>query len=61
MLDAEAGEVPQFHEVRLCWVLFRQPVQRLAGNICRCGTFGRVIEAVQKTARGEIKNGRLVR
>ncbi len=33
----------------------------LSGNICRCGTFGRVIEAVQKTARGEIKNGRLVR
>ena len=33
----------------------------LSGNICRCGTYSRIFEAVQKTARGEIKTGRLVR
>jgi aerobic-type carbon monoxide dehydrogenase small subunit (CoxS/CutS family) len=33
----------------------------LSGNICRCGTYGRIFEAVQRTARGEITTGRAVR
>ena len=33
----------------------------MSGNICRCGTYGRIFEAIQKTARGEITTGRAVR
>jgi len=30
----------------------------LAGNLCRCGTYGRVFEAVQKAARAQAAAGR---
>ena len=31
----------------------REQVQRdLSGNVCRCGTYGRIFEAIQRTAQG---------
>jgi aerobic-type carbon monoxide dehydrogenase small subunit (CoxS/CutS family) len=32
--------------------------QGLAGNLCRCGTYGRVFEAVQKAAKSQPKAGK---
>jgi aerobic-type carbon monoxide dehydrogenase small subunit (CoxS/CutS family) len=32
--------------------------QGLAGNLCRCGTYGRVFEAVQKAAKAQAKRGK---
>lgn len=34
----------------------REQVQRdLSGNVCRCGTYGRIFEAIQRTAQGGAK------
>jgi aerobic-type carbon monoxide dehydrogenase small subunit (CoxS/CutS family) len=32
-----------------------QVKEGLAGNLCRCGTYGRVFEAVQRAAKAQAK------
>jgi len=31
-----------------------QIIQALNGNLCRCGTYGRIVRAVERAARGEV-------
>jgi isoquinoline 1-oxidoreductase alpha subunit len=33
-------------------------VEFMDGNICRCGTYSRIIRAIQRAAKGQVETGR---